>query len=343
VGKRRRVILGVGAGLLAISAIGLTLNSAWLGGRWQSSQAANALAAKLEALDGVASATAQYQPLGLPNPTVDVSVSFGKNALPQQWGAANALVRKDASSATLRGTTTTAEFGESGAKTHATVQPMLFDPGVVTSEIAAWQSLRAVVGDRVSLNLGASTQSGEPTRAYTVSNSQDMREIAALWPTAPPAFRSALPTSWNAPGIQLNGMPTPAEMASVAAVAKVLPLASGTVGAKQSGTLAVVLGGVRGGFKVEIISIESGNYVNATPDKKMAAAFQAAFAGGAQTVEWMSKTRSVSLINGDCGTYGKFTTKFVATDDTKLFGSQLTDAGFVAPVGVRPGNCEVVS
>jgi hypothetical protein len=58
--------------------------------------------------------------------------------------------------------------------------------------------------------------------------------------------------------------------------------------------------------------------VNATPDKKMAAAFQAAFAGGAQTVEWMSKTRSASLINGDCGTYGKLTTKFLATDDTKL-------------------------
>ena len=91
----RRVSWPLAAGLavlLGVSATGVAVNAHWLGGRWDASRAAADLAAQLQKLDGVTNATARYDPLGLPDPTVVADVHFAADASPEDWSAATDLV-----------------------------------------------------------------------------------------------------------------------------------------------------------------------------------------------------------------------------------------------------------
>ena len=82
--RKRWIVGGIAAVLLGISGTGLALNSGWLGGRWDASHAATGLATELQKLSSVQSAEADYSPLGLPNPTMKVAVTFNANATPAQ-------------------------------------------------------------------------------------------------------------------------------------------------------------------------------------------------------------------------------------------------------------------
>jgi hypothetical protein len=228
--KKRWIVGGVLVVLLGISATGVAVNSQWLGGRWDASHAAADLASHLQKLDGVTSATASYDPLGLPDPTMKTDVVFAADASPAQWGAATALVRSAAASRALTGTSSTAVFSEAKSKTSATIEPMFFSARTVTAEIAAWRDLRRVVGDRVSLRLGHASgwtdMLGPIVREYDVTSQTDAQQVAALWPDTPPPVDAGIPTSWKGPGLQWAGMPTKALMTTVSGVGAVLPLAS---------------------------------------------------------------------------------------------------------------------
>jgi len=346
--RKRWIVGGIAAVLLGISGTGLALNSGWLGGRWDASHAATGLATELQKLSSVQSAEADYSPLGLPNPTMKVAVTFNANATPAQWGTASAIVRSAASTKALAATTTTATFREVGETTTANVEPLPFSPALVSFEIAAWRALRASVGDRVSLHLGyptgtSTSSAGQLVREYTVTSSDDMRKVAALWPGTVPEVDPSLSTSWAGPGIQLHEMPSANEMASLAAVARVLQLASADPKAKQTGTYAAVLGDLRG-FKVTILSLKNSRYTKAEPDKKIADATRAALAAGAPTVEWMSSDHDPTLVAGECGSYdigGKtVATTFQAATDADWFASRLAANGFALPQDVRAGSCQ---
>jgi len=340
--KKRWIVGGVLAVLLAVSATGVAANAHWLGGRWDASHAAADLAAQLQKLHGVTEATASYDPLGLPDPTVRADVDFAADASPGEWGAATALVRSAAASRALTGTTTTAAFSEAHSKTSVTVEPMFFSARTVTAEIAAWRELRQAVGDRVSLRLGHASgwtdMQGPIVREYDVTNQADARQVAALWPDTPPKVDPAIPTSWNGPGLQWAGMPTKALMTTLSAVGAVLPLASADKDPTLTGTYAVVLSSF-GGYKVTLLSLRDGNLTTGQPNEAMARAAQAAFATGATSVEWESRHVFAGLLSGDCPILQAHQLAFfhLVTDDE--FAAQLADLGFVQPVGVRAGGC----
>jgi hypothetical protein len=346
---------GVLAVLLGVSATGIAVNAAWLGGRWDASHAATDLAARLQKLDGVTAATAKYDPLGLPNPTMVAEVAFAVDAPPADWSAATALVRAAASTPTLAGTTSTADFHQAGSKTRVTVEPLLFTPAAVEAEIAAWRELRHDVGDRVSLHLGYSTATNMPSgpimREYTVASATDARAVAANWPDSLPSLDPAIPSSWSGPGMQIAGMPSKPMMTTLSAIGALLPLGSGTPGlplgsgvpgAEETGTLAVILHSFDG-YKLTIVSLHDGKAAQAKPSANMARAAQAAFATGANTVEWESADGFRSLVSGDCPSFtaGPQTiqTAFHRDDRDTAFAAELARLGFVQPPEVRAGTC----
>lgn len=344
--KKRWIVGGVLAVLLGVSATGIAVNAQWLSGRWDASHAAAGLASHLQKLVGVTSATASYDPVGLPNPTVATDVVFATDALPAQWGAATALVRSAAASRALKGTTATAVFSEVKSTTSVTVEPMLFTARAVTAEIAAWRELRQAVGDRVSLHLGhvsgSSGGSGQLVREYTVRNAADTLAVAEHWPDPVPKVDSALPTSWSGPGLQVFGMPSRAMMATLSAVGAEIPLASADPASKSTGTFAVILSSA-GGYKLTMVSLRNGGPTAGQPDRKMARAAQAAFATGANTVEWETADGFRTLVSGDCPSYTAGTrtiqTTFHPDKRDTAFEAQLVRLGFVQPPGVRAGTC----
>ncbi len=344
--KKRWIVGGVLAVLLGISATGIALNSNWLGGRWDASHAAADLESRLQKLDGVTAATAAYDPLGLPDPTVKVDVSFATDASLAQWAAASALVRTAASSAALAGTTSTVAFHEVKAKTSVTVEPLLFSPAAIASEIAAWRELRLAVGDRVSLHLGYATgttgASGQLVREYTVRDADDARAVAARWPDKAPAVDPGLPTTWSSPGLQMFGMPSRAMMSTLSAVSADLPLAPADPAAKPTGTFAVIMWSA-GGYKLTIVELQNGATATEKPTEKMARAAQAAFATGANRVEWQKTGGFSTLVLGDCPSFASGTqtiqTVFHGSQRDQAFAAELARLGFVLPAEVRAGEC----
>jgi hypothetical protein len=342
--KKRWIVGGVLVVLLGVSSTGVAVNSQWLGGRWDTSRAATDLAAKLQKLDGVTSATASYDPLGLPNPTLASDVVFDSDASPAQWGAATELVRSTASSRALAGTTSTAVFSQAKSATSVTVEPMYFTAAAVTAEIAAWRELRQSVGDRVSLRLGHESGWTQPpgpiVREYDVKTQVDAREVAALWPDTAPAVDPAVPTKWKGPGLQWSGMPSKALMTILSTVGAILPLASADKDPKLTGTYAVILAQFSG-YKVTLLSLRDGDLTTGEPNEGMARAAQAAFATGASSVEWESAHVFASLISGSCPATqsGRSTTFFHLAHDDE-FAAQLAELGFVKPADVRAGGCE---
>jgi hypothetical protein len=343
--KKRWIVGGVFAVLLGVSATGIAVNAAWLGGRWDSSHAATDLAAKLQKLDGVTTATAKYDPFGLPNPTVVADVEFAADASPADWSAATALVRSAASTQALSGSTSTANFRQAGSKTHVTVEPMLFTPAVVEEEIAAWRQLRQSVGDRVSLHLGYPSDLGMPSgpivREYSVGDAAAARKVAELWPETPPPLDPAISTRWSGPGLQLAGMPSKAMMTTLDAVGAILPLASADPEATQTGDFAVILDSLNR-YKVTIVSLHDGKLTGGQPSEKMARVAQAAFATGASEVEWEHSGSFGELTSGECAPFigaqtVQRTLQTLARDET--FATQLAELGFVKPADVRAGTC----
>ncbi|MEO6114801.1 MAG: hypothetical protein ABIP33_00290 [Pseudolysinimonas sp.] len=346
--KKRWIVGGVLVVLLGISATGIAVNSAWLSGRWDASHAATDLAAQLHKLDGVTTATTTYDPLGLPNPTVVSDVVFASDASPAQWGAATALVRSAASTRALAGTTSTAVFSQAKSTTSVTVEPTYFTAAAVTAEIAAWHELRQAVGDRVSLRLGHESGWTQPpgpiVREYDVQSQADARTVAELWPDTAPTVDPAVPTIWKGPGLQQwAGMPSKALMTTLSAVGAILPLASADKDPKQTGTFAVILAS-RNGYKVTLLSLRDGELITAEPNKGMARAAQAAFATGANSVEWENNAGGIrSLVSGDCGSFTTATQTIQTTlhraDRDDAFAAKLVGFGFVQPTEVRAGAC----
>lgn len=340
--KKRWIVGGVLAVLLGVAATGVAVNAQWLGGRWDASHAAADLAAQLQKLDGVTSATTTYNPLGLPDPTVAADVVLAADTSPAEWGAATDLVRSAASSRALAGTTTTAAFRQEKSETSVTVEPMYFTGAAVTAEIAAWRELRQAVGDRVSLRLGHESGWTQPpgpiVREYRVESQADARQVAALWPDTAPAVDPDVPTRWNGPGLQWAGMPSKALMTSLSAVGTALPLASADPAAQQTGTFAVILARYSG-YKVTIVSLRDGKLTTGQPSQGMARAAQAAFATGANQVEWENQHRFASLMSGDCPILQAHQLTFFHLDTDDEFASKLADLGFVQPEGVRAGAC----
>jgi len=353
--KKRWIVGGVLAVLLGISATGVVVNAQWLAGRWDASHAATDLAARLQKLGGVTKATATYDPLGLPDPTLVADVAFGADASPADWSAATALVRSAASSRTLAETTTTAVLHEASSKASVSVEPLLFTGTAVADEIVAWRDLRQAVGDRVSLHLGYSTDTDMPSgpivREYTVASAGDARAVAASWPDTLPALNPAISSSWSGPGLQMAGMPSKAMMTALSAVGAVLPLGlgspglptgSGTPGDTETGTVAVILPAFNG-YKLTIVSLRNGTVEHAEPSAKMAQAAQAAFATGANAVEWESADGIRTLVSGDCPSYtaGPQTIQTTFHRDSRdaAFAAALARLGFVQPPGVRAGTC----
>jgi len=344
--KKRWIVGGVLAVLLGVSATGVAVNAHWLGGRWDASRAAADLAAQLQKLDGVTNATARYDPLGLPDPTVVADVHFAADASPDDWSAATDLIGSAASSRALAQTTTTAALHEQGSKTSLRVEPLLFTGSAVADEIAAWRELEHAVGDRVSLHLGYSSETDMPSgpivREYTVATAADARAVAANWPARLPALNPAIPSSWSQPGLQVAGMPSPQMMTTVSAVGALLPLGSGVPGARETGTLAVVLPAFDG-YKLSIVSLRNGRTAHGEPSAKMARAAQAAFATGANTVEWESADGFRTLESGDCPSYTAGTqtiqTTFHPSTRDAAFAAELARLGFMRPPGVRAGTC----
>jgi len=323
------------------------VNSQWLGGRWDASHAASELASHLQKLDGVTKATATYDPLGLPDPTLVADVVFAADAPPAQWGAATALLRSAAASRALTGTTSTAVFSRAKSTTSVTVEPMFFSARAVTEEIAAWRQLQQAVGDRVSLRLGHESGWTNPpgpiVREYDIQNEADARQVAALWPDAAPTVDPAIPTSWKGPGLQWSGMPSKALMTSLSAIGAALPLASGDPKVKETGTFAVILPWFDG-YKVTLLSLRDGELTTGEPNEGMARAAQAAFATGAQSVEWESSEGGFrDLVSGECTPFTSTTQTIVTTFHGSArdvaFAADLARLGFVQPVGVRAGAC----
>lgn len=353
--KKRWIVGGVLVVLLGVSATGIAVNSQWLEGRWEASHAAADLASHLQKLDGVTKATVTYDPLGLPDPTVVADAAFAADASPAGWSAATVLVGSAASSTALAETTTTAVLREAGSKASASVEPLLFTGAAVADEIAAWRELRHSVGDRVSLHLGYSTETDMPSgpiiREYTVASAADALAVAANWPDRLPSLNPSIPSTWSQPGLQIAGMPSKQMMTTVSAVGAVLPLGSGTPGlplgsgtpgAKETGTLAVVLHAFDG-YKLTIVSLRNGSAAHSEPSAKMAQAAQAAFATGANTVEWESADGFRSLVSGDCPSYTAGTqtiqTTFHPDKRDTAFAAELARLGFVQPPEVRAGTC----
>jgi len=331
--------------LLGVSAAGVAVNAQWLGGRWDASHAAADLASRLQKLDAVTTATAAYDPLGLPDPTVKVDVGFANGASPTQWAAAATLARSAASSRVLAQTSSTVVFHQAGARSSVTVDPTLFTPATLASEIAAWRELRLAVGDRVSLHLGRATEasaSGQLAREYTVRDGADALAVAEHWPPDIPKLDPALPTSWSGPGLQVFGMPSRAMMATLSAVGAELPLAPAAQASTSSGTFAVILSSAVG-YKLTIVSLYNGVPSPGQPTAKMARAAQAAFAMGANTVEWESADGVRTLVSGDCPSYAAGTqtiqTSFHPDKRDTAFAAELTRLGFVQPPEVRAGTC----
>jgi hypothetical protein len=340
--RRRLIVAGVVVGLLAIAGTSLAVNRTFLQGRWDAARASSDLAHALLDVDGVRSASAEYSPLGVPDPATVVHVTFSPTATPSAWGRADRLIRRAARSTDLSGTTTSARFTSAGGET-ATVEPLVYGPGTVTAEVAAWRSLDRAVGGGISLHLGTSDpNTGATGRYYRVTSVDAMRRIAARWPDDASVPDTAVTTSFTGPGIQLVGMPTAPEMATLAAVADHLPLASADAAAKQTGTMAVVLGDVRG-FKVQILPMVDGEPQASAPDRAAAEATSAAFASGASRVEWFGRGHDASLVAGDCGTYrvnGRpYVTTLRARADDAWFADAVTRAGLRLPEGVRVGTC----
>jgi hypothetical protein len=343
--KKRWVFGGVVVVLLAVSSTGLAVNRTWLEGRWAVSRASTDLASKLQAIDGVKRATAVYDPVGLPIPTVSVNVAFTRSSPSTSWRRASGMIRSAA--AELDETTTTATFHQTGSRASADVEPLAFSPKLVSSEIAGWRALGRSFGDRISLHLGHasgySDSSGQLVREYSVRTATDMRKIAAAWPAQTPPTDPALPTTWSGPGLQLSTMPSASTMTAVTALSKVMPLApTAKLRATDTGTYAAVIGNIRG-FQVEILSLRNGKPAAAVPNQQLVDGTRIALASGAAQVDWMTSTGVPSISAGKCGTYqagGRtVTTSFSTTDADEEFASMLTSAGLALPAGVRGGVC----
>ncbi|MES1170025.1 MAG: hypothetical protein ABUL47_04985, partial [Leifsonia sp.] len=285
-------------------------------------------------------ATTNYDPLGLPSPTIQVDVTLAADAPPAQWGAATALVRSAAGSRELAGTTSKVVFRQAGSATSVTVEPMFFTADTVTAEIAAWHRLTQVVGERVSLHLGHESGwtdfPGPILREYDVQNEADARQVAALWPDTPQAVDPTIPTQWKGPGLQWPGMPTKAMMTSLSAVGAALPLASADQRAKQSGTFVDMLPW-SSGYRVTIVSLRDGELTTGHPTAAMARAVQAAFATGANSVEWESEHVFASLLAGSCPMFRPLSRP--SSTSTRTTGSwpTLPVSGSCSPQTCAPG------
>lgn len=336
--------------LLGVSGTSLAVHAPFLEGRWDASRAATDLATRLQGIDGVRSADAVYDPVGLPEPTLTVDVAFSGSSPAGSWGRASAVVRSAAAGQDLTGTTTTAAFRQSGSGSRVEVEPLLFSSGVVTREITGWRALRTAFGDRISLHLGRASGytdgTGRRTREYHVRTAADMRAIAVAWPATAPAVDASLPTSWSAPGLQLSAMPSSAVMHAVSALADVLPLAPVAAGSgsdlTQTGTFVAVLGNVRG-FQVSIVALRHGAPAPARPDAQLVAGTRVALASGAAQVDWVTSSGVPSIIAGECGSYqlgGRtVATSFSTNAVDDRFAETLTAAGLDLPAGVRGGVC----
>ncbi|MEO8527693.1 MAG: hypothetical protein ABI435_01300 [Pseudolysinimonas sp.] len=346
--KKRWIVGGVAVALLGVSVVSLVVHSEFLLGRWASAQAASDLRAHLIDLVGVASADVEYQPLALPDSALLVTLTFDAEAESSQWGAASALVHATAGEPAFATAMIKADFREADAQSTALVDPMLFDPQTITSEIDAWRALRDAVGDKISLHLGKATDGvSSPRREYIVDDAQALRAIAAAWSQAP-AVAASIPTTWIAPGTQFNGMPTATEMAVLGAVADIAQL-SDARDSGQTGTVAAVISDPNG-VKVVILEIANNDVpADVEPGPGVAAIARAAFDSGAALVEWMSAAHDASLaVNDVCGTATtsggtKIETRLTASADDEWFANELAAVGFVLPEGVQPGVCRVAA
>ena len=97
------------------------------------------------------------------------------------------------------------------------------------------------------------------------------------------------------------------------------------------------------GFKLDIVSLRHGRAAHGAPSAKMARAAQAAFATGANTVEWKNADGFRTLMSGDCRSYTAagqtIQTAFHPDKRDTAFAAELVRLGFVPPPGVRAGTC----
>jgi hypothetical protein len=348
--KRWWVVGGTVLALLGVSAAGLGAHADWLRGRWDAAHAAADLASRLSGIDGVRSATAAYDPIGLPDAGLEVRVQFAEHARSASWGRSSALIRSAASSAALRTVITTASFTERGSASSVRVEPLLFSEAQIDAEIAAWHSLQHDVGDAVSLRLGRDSQytdgSGPATREYVVRSAAAMRTVARRWPTTPPTLDPSIPTQWRSPGLQFSSMPTSAVMAAVSRLADAMPLAPATTTATRhaTGTYGVVLGNLRG-FGVAILSLRDGKPASSSDASvpELVTGVRTALDAGAAEVDWSHAGAYSSIVVGECGTYtvaGRTViTHLSTTAANDRFAATLAAAGYDLPPGVRSGVC----
>lgn len=336
--------------LMVLSSASLALHAPWLEGRYGVATSASELATTLKRLPGVDSATATYDPVGLPEATVTVTARFAARATPGQWGAADRAVRAAARSDSLRSSTVTAVFTQKAGRATVRIEPLEFPASTVVAEVEGWQELLAVVGDRVSLDLGRSrlySGSGAPlTREYSVASDADMAQVAAAWSSDLTPQADDLPISWTGPGASLATFPTPAVMRTVASLSTVVALAPPKPGTSTTGTFAVILADVRG-YKVEVDTLEAGRFTAGPLDSDAAAAARVAFATGASAVVRSVGGEQASLTRGTCSPYRSgaksiATTLVTTAADTRL-EAQLRVAGFAMPPGVRAGACRAAS
>ncbi|HWH26841.1 MAG TPA: hypothetical protein VNT53_09375 [Pseudolysinimonas sp.] len=341
--RKRWIVCGIVGVLLAGSVTGIAIHSEWLQSRWNAAQAATTLSDKLENLDGVTRVEVDYDPFGLPEHTVDVSLTFSPKSTPADWSKATKLVHSASSAPGAIPTIITAEFREKHSRASATVEPLLIEPDVVASEITAWRSLLGIVGDRVSLRLGTETpgSGGNPVRRYTVG-AAEMQDVAARWPAELPAVTASIPTQWVAPGIDYGVAPTSDGMAMVNALANTLPLL--TLDPKpKPGLYLMVMSDFRG-IRVGILPTGVADPTEGAMDPRAVEAARAALAAGASGIDWVSTTRSASLQVGECKAIDlppqdPIPTSLSTIDEDLWLATELEEAGLALPIDVHPGFC----
>lgn len=319
-----------------MSAIGLGINSAWLDGRLSAAQAATALSDELGDLEGVASATAEYQPMALPDQHVQVTVIFAQSAPIASWTAADARIRAALASPGLATTSGSATFSIAGSASagHVAVAPLAITPEQLGTELIRWRQLRAQLDPALSLDLVARTVDGDGDgygRTYTVETPTAMARVAARWTAASSAAddSDAASTTWLGPGFSTQGTPSTGAMRAYALVSGHLPLMPETERAQMPALSVAVLDGVQG-VHIEFLSTTE----SFAPTAELVSALAAV--DGSGITPWMFDVVAASTNPG--GFSGPCTGSVQTSDDDRAFLRQLSASG-LSTVGFTPGRC----